>query len=155
MAFSWLVKGGWFTNHLHPLGGLWQLKGGLWQLAIYLLYDDLASGQVQVVTASSAITACDPWHILLLLKWTSSGNEYILFFFRDFLKKHSLHSLKQFLESPDFIQFHLKDRFIRWPMSSPMLVLWPWLRIDILHTRQVCKYSLLPFCKSFPVFFLL
>ena len=37
------------------------LKGGLWQLAIYLLYDDLASGQVQVVTASSAITACDPW----------------------------------------------------------------------------------------------
>ena len=50
------------------------LKGGLWQLAIYLLYDDLASGQVQVVTASSAITACDPWKLEDFLEWKINKN---------------------------------------------------------------------------------
>ena len=37
------------------------LPGGLWQLALALLWDDLVMGNIQVVTISSAITACDAW----------------------------------------------------------------------------------------------
>ena len=37
------------------------LPGGLWQLALALLWNDLAMGNMQLVTISSAITACDAW----------------------------------------------------------------------------------------------
>ena len=56
------------------------LPGGLWQLALALLWDDLAMGNIQVVTISSAITACDAWQFKIskqgpICRVTSAGAE--------------------------------------------------------------------------------
>lgn len=51
-------------------------RGGLWQLALALLWDDLAMGNIQVVTISSAITACEragEWQKALQLFWELTG----------------------------------------------------------------------------------